>query len=110
MATPSLKSLLGFNGSHSIGTIPAASINTVTASPNPVQEGNVITWTVSTTNIPNGTSLNWSTTVSNDPDTTPDSGTVTINSNTGTFTYTAVADGVVEGDETKQVTVSGVVN
>ena len=110
MATPSLKSLLGFNGSHSIGTIPAASINTVTASPNPVQEGNVITWTVATTNIPNGTSLNWATTVSNDPDTTPDSGTVTINSNTGTFTYTAVADGVTEGDETKQVIVSGVVN
>ena len=110
MATPSLKSLLGFNGSHSIGTIPAASINTVTASPNPVQEGNVITWTVSTTNIPDGTSLQWATTVSNDPDTTPDSGTVTINSNTGTFTYTAVADGVAEGDETKQVTVSGVVN
>ena len=110
MATPSLKSLLGFNGSHSIGTIPAASINTVTASPNPVQEGNVITWTVATTNVPDGTSLNWATTVSNDPDTTPDSGTVTINSNTGTFTYTAVADGVVEGDETKQVTVSGVVN
>lgn len=108
MASPSIIANLAAMGSHSVGTVVAASIDSVTGSPDPVTEGNTITWTVSTTNVPDGTSLNWSS--NNTADTNPDTGTVTINSDTGTFTMTAVADGVTEGDENITVTVSGTVS
>ena len=111
------KTLGGVLRSDTTGTItindtsqtPAVpSINSITASPNPVVEGNSVTWTVSTTNIPNGTVLDWQT--NNASDTDPDFGTVTINSNTGTFTYTAVADGITEGNENVTVLVYGTVS
>jgi len=108
MASPSIIANLAAMGSHSVGTVVAASIDSVTGSPDPVTEGNTITWTVNTTNVPDGTSLNWSS--NNTADTNPDTGTVTINSDTGTFTMTAVADGVTEGDENITVTVSGTVS
>ena len=105
MPSPSIIANLAAMGAHSVGTVAVASIDSVTGSPDPVTEGNTITWTVNTTNIPNGTSLNWFS--NNTADTNPDSGTVTINSDTGSFTMTAVADGVTEGDENITVFVSG---
>lgn len=109
MSIPGNRGFSGIGSNFTPGP-PAAqpSIDSITGSPNPVTEGNNVTWTVSTTNIPDGTVLDWQTTSA--ADTNPDFGTVTINSNTGTFQYTAVDDGVTEGNENKTVIVYGTVS
>ena len=80
--------------------------------PSSVNEGAAATISVSTANVPNGTTLNWTvnhgTSVAGDFSST--SGTVTINSNSGSFTVTPTADGTTEGAETFTVTVSGTVS
>lgn len=94
------------------GTIVASSTPVVqvlnstydmTPSATTVTEGTVVTFTVNTTNVPDGTNLYWtrntsSTATSGDMSATQ--GIVTINSNTGSFTITALSDGVGETDET----------
>ena len=109
MSIPGNRGFSGIGSNFTPGP-PAAqpSIDSIIGSPNPVTEGNNVTWTVSTTNIPDGTVLDWQTTSA--ADTNPDFGTVTINSNTGTFQYTAVDDGVTEGNENKTVIVYGTVS
>ena len=82
-------------------------INTVTG-PSSVDEGSAATINVGTSDIPNGTVLNWS--VTNAGDFGTSSGTVTINSNTGSFTVTPTVDNTTEGAETFTVTVSGTVS
>lgn len=67
-----------------------------------VNEGSVLTFDVTTTNVPNGTTLYWTIghVNTNSADFSATSGTVTINSNTGSFTVTALADTTTEGAET----------
>jgi tRNA threonylcarbamoyladenosine modification (KEOPS) complex Pcc1 subunit len=63
-----------------------------------VNEGSSLTFTATTTNVVNGTILNWS--VTNAGDFAISTGTVTINSSTGTFSVTPTADITTEGAET----------
>jgi hypothetical protein len=69
-----------------------------------VNEGNSLTFTVATTSVVNGTVLNWAINT-NAGDFATSTGTVTINSNTGTFTVTPTADATVEGAETFTVSI-----
>jgi hypothetical protein len=82
---------------------------TITPSATSYNEGDEVTITVTTTNVPDGTVLNWYAQslvgptgfdFSNPGGPTANSGSVTINSNTGTFKFTLVNDGVGEGTET----------
>jgi hypothetical protein len=63
-----------------------------------VNEGVSLTFTVTTTNVANSTQLNWA--VTNAGDFVTSTGTVIINSNTGTFSVTPTADFTTEGTET----------
>ena len=68
-----------------------------------INEGTTNTYRINTTSVVNGTILYWDI-VNTIPTSLIDfsgstSGSFTINSNTGTFTITSVADGVTEGDE-----------
>ena len=100
--------------SNDIDIIDAAqpTITSVDRGDTSIEEGNSTTFTVNTANISNGTSLNWSinNVSSENADFTSTSGTVTINSNSGTISVQTVADtDSTEGDETFKVDVSGTV-
>ena len=77
-----------------------------------VTEGQTITLTVTTTNISNGTSLAWNVgyngTTSAADFSSATSGSVTINSNSGTFTITTASDGLSEGSESFFVAISAI--
>ena len=72
-------------------------------------EGLSVTFTVTTTNVTNGTVLYWTTNAvtgivdSSDFTDAATSGTVTINSNSGTITRTLRSDGITEGSESFQL-------
>jgi len=71
-----------------------------------VTEGGTVTFTVNTTNVANGTVLTWNVDIGTSAPGVyadvpgdfdgPVVGSVTINSNTGTFTVTTLADGITE--------------
>lgn len=65
-----------------------------------VNEGSSMTWTVTTSNINNGTVLYYTISGVEAADVSATSGSFTINSNTGSFTTTAIADLVTEGAQT----------
>ena len=67
-----------------------------------VNEGSAFTFDVTTTNVADGTTLYWTIghVNTNSADFSATSGTVTINSNTGSFTVTLLADTTTEGAET----------
>ena len=70
------------------------------------ESGSSVVFTVSTANVNNGTTLYWEnigTAGASDFTQGLNSGTVTINSNSGTITFTTVADSTTEGPETLQV-------
>ena len=77
-----------------------------------VTEGQTITLTVTTTNISNGTSLAWNVgyngTTSAADFSSATSGSVTINSNSGTFTITTASDGLSEGSESFFVAITAI--
>jgi hypothetical protein len=81
--------------------IPSYAISPATSS---VNEGSSLTFNVTTTSVTNGTVLNWAINT-NTGDFGTSSGTVTINSNTGTFTVTPTADSTTEGAETFSVSI-----
>jgi hypothetical protein len=70
------------------------------------EEGSTVVFTVSTANVATGTTLYWEnigTTNASDFTQGLSSGTVTISSNSGTITFTTVADSTTEGSETLQL-------
>jgi len=70
------------------------------------EAGASVIFTVTTTNVANDTTLYWEnigTAGASDFTQGLNSGTVTINSNSGTITFTTVADSTTEGSETLQV-------
>ena len=69
--------------------------------PASIDEGSSGTFTVTTTNVSNGTTLYWSLATASEFNTA--TGTVTINSNSGSFTGTPTADFSTEGAETGTV-------
>lgn len=80
---------------------------TVSLSSTSVNEGSSVTVTVNSQNVSNGGILYWRinflTGVLTGTDFSATSGTVTINSNTGSFTVTPLADAKTEGSETFNV-------
>jgi len=71
-------------------------------------EGDVVTATVSTTNIDNGTTVNYTVTgvSANDLSSGSLTGSITVNSNTGTVSWTLAEDGLTEGTDTFTVTLA----
>jgi hypothetical protein len=88
----------GVSGTFTVTTAGAViPTYTWTAYPTSINEGTDYTYTVGTTNVPNGTVLYWAVTAGVTlSDFTQPSGTVTINSNTGSFIIRAVADNLTE--------------
>lgn len=72
----------------------------VTPSVASVNEGSSVTWTVTTSNVNNGTTLYYTISGVEAADVTAASGSFTINSNTGSFTTTTIADSITEGSQT----------
>lgn len=72
----------------------------VSPSASSVNEGSSVTWTVTTTNINNGTTLYYTISGVEAADVAATSGSFTINSNTGSFTTTTIADALTEGAQT----------
>ena len=70
-----------------------------------INEGSSGTYNVTTTNVPNSTTLYWTILhgTTNASDFSATSGSFVINSNTGSFTVTATADQLTEGNETFQI-------
>ena len=99
-------------------TTPVVPAITSVVGPSSILEGSSGTITVNTANVPNGTSLNWAIThnelglgpVSATGEYSATSGTVTINSNTGSFTISPTDDATSESNEYAFVTVSGTVS
>ena len=99
-------------------TTPVVPAITSVVGPSSILEGSSGTITVNTVNVPNGTSLNWAIThnelglgpVSATGEYSVTSGTVTINSNTGSFTISPTDDATSESNEYAFVTVSGTVS
>ena len=84
------------------GTAPQPSYDSLSGAPDPVSEGNTLTFTVQTSNVPDGTTVPY--TLSGQNIDTADigvalTGTITINSNTGTLAVPITADQVAEGNE-----------
>jgi hypothetical protein len=81
--------------------IPTYSIAIINPITNVIPEGSSGTYTVTTTNVANGTVLYWTITnlTTSNIDFTATSGSFTISGNLGTFTITAVADQLTEGQE-----------
>ena len=84
------------------GTAPQPSYDSLSGAPDPVAEGNTLTFTVQTSNVPDGTTVGY--TLSGQNIDTNDigvalTGTITINSNTGTLAVPITADQVAEGNE-----------
>jgi hypothetical protein len=80
---------------YAFGTIPTS-----------INEGSSGTFNVSTTNVPNGTTLYWTLFLTGNmtaSDFSAVTGSFTINSNTGSFTVSPLADATTEGAETFQV-------
>lgn len=71
---------------------------------NNIDESLSLSFTVNTTAVDSGTVLYW-TIDSNPGDFAESSGTVTINSNTGSFSVTPTADAALEGEETFTVSI-----
>ena len=96
--TPTIVSVTGVNGSG---------ITTTTTT-----ESNSRTFEVATANIPDGTDLTWTinNSTTNSSDWSQNTGTVEINSQSGSFTVTTSDDNLVEGNETYSITVSGTVS
>lgn len=71
-------------------------------------EGDVITATVSTANIDDGTTVNYTVTGISSSDISSGSltGSITVNSNSGTVTWTLAEDGLTEGTDTFTVTLA----
>jgi hypothetical protein len=109
--------------SHTVtlySTSQTPSISSVSG-PSNVDEGAQASFDVTTINVPNGTQLNWqiqttsgtapplsgSGLTADDFSSATVSGTVTINSNTGTIDINAYADSLTEGDEQFKVFVYG---
>lgn len=69
----------------------------VASAANSVDEGSPLTFTVTTTNLPSPTTLYW-VVLTNAGDFSTSSGTVTINSNTGSFSVTPTSDTTTEVD------------
>ena len=76
---------------------PVSATYAVAPATSSVNEGSPLTFTVTTTNVTNGATLNWA--VTNAGDFIVNTGTVTINSNSGTFSVTPRADATTEGPE-----------
>lgn len=79
---------------------PAA---TITASANPINEGQTFTATVNTTNFPSGTlywTLEMTTGTLAGTDFSATSGSFTVSSSTGSFSFNVLSDGYTEGTET----------
>jgi len=72
----------------------------VTPAASSVNEGSSVTWTINTTNINNGTTLFYTISGVEAADINTTSGSFTINSNTGSFSTTAIADALTEGAQT----------
>ena len=91
------------NDTSTPGATYLAAPNTFT-----INEGDTVTITVTTTNVPNGTILFWTTSgtvsASDFVDTTL-TGSVTINSNSGTIFRTLNADTITEGSETFSINI-----
>ena len=84
------------------GTAPQPSYDSLSGAPDPVAEGSTLTFTVQTSNVPDGTTVPY--TLSGQNIDTADigvalTGTITINSNTGTLDVPITADQVSEGNE-----------
>lgn len=82
--------------SYTFGTIPSS-----------INEGSSGTFNLDTTNISNGTTLYWSinNVTSNGADFSTTSGSFIINSNTGSFNITTIADSLTEGNQTFTVSI-----
>jgi hypothetical protein len=82
--------------SYTFGSIPSS-----------INEGSSGTFNVNTTSVSNGTTLYWSIihVTSIGADFSATSGSFTINSNTGSFNITPIADSLTEGSETFTVSV-----
>ena len=85
---------------------PATQTFTLAANGSTFNEGSTITWTLTTTNVTDGTVFPWAlvsggqgnlTAADISPSATV--GTLTVNSNTATYSVTALSDGVSEGSE-----------
>ena len=77
------------------------------AIPSSINEGSSGTFNLNTTNISNGTTLYWSIIhiTTGGADFSATSGSFTINSNTGSFSITTIADSATEGSETFTVSI-----
>jgi hypothetical protein len=87
-------------------SVPVTPTYAVSPSVPSVNEGQSVTYTVSTTNVANGTTVYWTTQGSVAAADFTDgvlSGSVTINSNTGSFTRSLVSDLTTEGNETMTI-------
>jgi hypothetical protein len=75
--------------------------------PTSINEGSSGTFNLDTTNISNGTTLYWSINhiTTGGVDFSATSGSFTINSNTGSFNITTIADSLTEGSETFTVSI-----
>lgn len=88
---------VGTTGRQNVGTFSVTrSIRTYSLTgPASVDEGSPASMSVTTTNVDNNTTLYWTTS----SDFNPNSGTVVISSNSGSFNVTPIADSTSEGDE-----------
>jgi len=83
------------NPTYAFGTVPTS-----------INEGSTGTFNVNTTNVTNGTTLYWTLVLTGNmtaSDFSAATGSFTINSNTGSFTVSPLADATTEGAETFQV-------
>ena len=96
-----------------LGTVAQAAIepvyNSFAFAVGTVNEGGTATATLSTANIDDGTTVDYTVTGISANDVTagsPDTGTLTINSNTATVSWTFAEDGLTEGTDTITVTLA----
>ena len=92
---------LSYNSQNLVDTIVEVSefpSFSMSAGASAVDEGSAVSFTVTTERISDGTTLYWDTSSASDFATS--TGTVVINSNTGTFSVTPTADVATEGAET----------
>jgi hypothetical protein len=99
---PSTTRNIGVIDVTNMGTQPSGASYAISPSTTTVNEGSGVTFTVTTSNVSDGTTLYWTTTgdtVAADFTDTSTSGTVTINSNTGSIVRTLDNDTTSEGAE-----------
>ena len=110
MALPHLVATFsGLSETHAASAVPTISTVILSGGGSTVSEGATATFNVSTLNIPDSTSLTWvvSHGSSEAADFSSTTGSVTINSNSGSFGVPIVADNTTEGNETFTVSVTG---